>query len=144
VIYLDSCAIIKLILTEQHTNELFAYLAEHNTEEHVSSQLADAEVRRALKRHNASKGRPDNSTLLRQHLAHADQLFTGSISLLTLNFGTIATAGAYDEPQLRTLDALHLASAEKIRSVLSAFISYDNRLEQVAKIQGFPTVRPGA
>jgi predicted nucleic acid-binding protein len=48
------------------------------------------------------------------------------------------------EPILRSLDALHLASALSIATDLTAFIAYDRRLAAAAAAAGLPTVQPGA
>ncbi|MGH9062690.1 MAG: type II toxin-antitoxin system VapC family toxin, partial [Acidimicrobiales bacterium] len=47
------------------------------------------------------------------------------------------------DPLLRTLDALHLASAELLGEALTAFIAYDHRLVAAAQAAGLPVASPG-
>jgi predicted nucleic acid-binding protein len=51
-------------------------------------------------------------------------------------------AGQLPEPTLRSLDAIHLATAEDLRSVLTRFIAYDKRLAEAASARGLPVVMP--
>jgi hypothetical protein len=62
--------------------------------------------------------------------------------------GTIrATAAAFTEPTLRSLDPIHLATAQVLTNesgaVLLAFVTYDRRLLHSAKAAGLPTASPG-
>jgi antitoxin (DNA-binding transcriptional repressor) of toxin-antitoxin stability system len=58
-----------------------------------------------------------------------------------------ATAAAFAEPTLRSLDAIHLATAQVLAneagSTLTAFVTYDQRLLASARDAGFPTASPG-
>jgi predicted nucleic acid-binding protein len=55
-----------------------------------------------------------------------------------------AAAAAFPEPDLRTLDAIHLATASAIfGSRLEAFVTYDQRLGEAAKSMHLPVVSPG-
>ena len=57
---------------------------------------------------------------------------------------TIATAATtIGAAELRTLDAIHLATADLHRSRLSAFCVYDHRLLAAARVAQLPTVVPG-
>jgi predicted nucleic acid-binding protein len=53
-----------------------------------------------------------------------------------------ATAAALADPQLRSLDAIHLATALLARSELEAFVTYDQRLLAAAGQLGLPTASP--
>jgi len=55
------------------------------------------------------------------------------------------TAAAYREPTLRSLDAIHLATASIAASsaTLTAVVTYDSRLAEVATKHGLPTAAPG-
>ncbi len=66
------------------------------------------------------------------------------IELIPLSGRVIEEAGDSAEPLLRSLDALHLASALSIASDLTAFIAYDRRLASAAEAAGLPTIQPGA
>jgi predicted nucleic acid-binding protein len=57
-----------------------------------------------------------------------------------------ATAGAYPEPGLRSVDAIHLATAEFLVASgqpISAFVTYDKRLAEVVERAGLTVVAPG-
>ena len=58
-----------------------------------------------------------------------------------------SVAGAYSEPLLRGLDAIHLATAEILArqagSDFAAFVTYDRRLLDAAKGVGLPVASPG-
>ena len=43
---------------------------------------------------------------------------------------------------LRTLDAIHVASALALGSELDAFVTYDDRMAEAARAIGLPVVRP--
>ena len=55
----------------------------------------------------------------------------------------LAEATALEPAGLRTLDALHLATALTIRSDIGAFLAYDDRLAAAAASRGLPVVAPG-
>jgi predicted nucleic acid-binding protein len=48
------------------------------------------------------------------------------------------------EPNLRTLDAIHVATAAALGGELEAFVTYDQRLFETAERMGLPVVSPGA
>ena len=47
-------------------------------------------------------------------------------------------------PELRALDAIHLASALSSRELLGGFVCYDNRLSEAAAREGLAVIAPGA
>ena len=100
----------------------------------VSSALVEVEVPRALRRSapQALIGVP----------AALGRLFRMEIDT-TIR----ATAAAFTEPTLRSLDAIHLATAQILANesgtALIAFVSYDRRLLECAKASGFPAASPG-
>jgi predicted nucleic acid-binding protein len=56
-----------------------------------------------------------------------------------------ATAAAYDDPGIRSLDAIHLATADAVLADdLTAFVTYDRRLLAAAEALSLPTASPGA
>jgi predicted nucleic acid-binding protein len=67
---------------------------------------------------------------------------TGDLDLVPLDRSVQDLACEIGEPPLRTLDALHLASAVLLRDELTAFVAYDDRLLSAAQAAGLPTVRP--
>ena len=67
-----------------------------------------------------------------------------NLELVPLSGTVIDTSGDLPEPQLRSLAALHLASALSIATELTAFVAYDRRLSAAADAAGLTTVQPGA
>ncbi|MGN9802919.1 type II toxin-antitoxin system VapC family toxin [Micromonospora sp. L32] len=134
MIYLDSAAVIKLLRREQETEELVTWLNDKSGLSLVSSALVEVEVPRALRRAapQALVGVP--TVLARLYRVEID--------------GTIrAAAGAYPDPLLRSLDAIHLATAQILAAQagadFAAFVTYDRRLLDAAKSTGLPVASPG-
>jgi predicted nucleic acid-binding protein len=129
VIYLDACALVKLIRAEAHSAALATYLGA-GTAAMISSELARTEVHRALWRNQENQA---------AHAA-ADALLT---HVATLPIGPVIDAAAQLPLQhLRSLDALHLATAQRLGTHLTAFITYDNRLVDSAREARIPVAIP--
>ena len=95
----------------------------------VSSALARTEVMRAL-----LPCGPDAVRRGREVLARVD--------LLRISDRVLDAAGLLAPPELRSLDAIHLASAELFGSDLQAFVTYDERLATAAASRGFRVIHP--
>ncbi|WFE62894.1 type II toxin-antitoxin system VapC family toxin [Micromonospora sp. WMMD714] len=134
MIYLDSAAVVKLVRQEECSADLVSWLNTHNDVPLVSSALVEVEVPRALRRSapQALIGVP----------AAVGRLFR-----LEIDSTIRATAATFTEPMLRSLDAIHLATAHVLTNesgaALTAFVTYDRRLLQCAKEAGLPTASPG-
>lgn len=129
MIYLDSSATLKLLVHELESTALQTWLATKRDATPVSSALTTVEVLRACRRR-----RPDL-------LPAAVDLLSG-YDLLPVTSRVLTEAAAVDGAALRSLDALHLASALFIRSELTAFVAYDTRLSQAAADAGLPVIQP--
>ena len=68
--------------------------------------------------------------------------FLAAIDLVAVDDQVLATAEATGPPGLRTLDAIHLASAMSLEDALGPFITYDQRLEAAARSSGLETLVP--
>ena len=66
-----------------------------------------------------------------------------AVGLLPLDRALLLAAGAFAEPALRALDAIHVAAAVDV-SPVDAFVSYDERQAAVARLAGLRTMSPGA
>lgn len=134
MIYLDSNALIKLIHEEDETRQLTTWLSLQPDGGFVSSALVDVEVPRALRRSNpAALGAV--AAKLRQ------------VARLDIDEPVRVTAAAYVDPLLRSLDAIHLATAENLVASgipVTAFVTYDKRLAAAAAEVGLTVVAPGA
>jgi uncharacterized protein len=131
VIYLDSCALVKLVSPAAETVALERYLRERADQRHVASALVRAEVRRALRRIEAPA----------RALATADKLLAAVITI-SVRDELLDAAGRLAEPGLRSLDAIHLATAQSLGAALTGFVTYDRRLLTAADRAGLPTAAP--
>jgi predicted nucleic acid-binding protein len=133
VIYLDSCAITKLIVVEPESNALADWIDEHARTDLVTSVLSEIEVPRALRRSCPGVLGAVTGVLKRLYR-------------IEINDEVRATAAAYLEPNLRSLDAIHLATADAVVATgksLNAFVTYDKRLAAAAADAGHVVVAPG-
>ncbi len=129
MIYLDSSAFAKLVLPEAETRQLAEFLVTHSEEPLVSSALLTIEVRRAVTR--ADPGR----------LGYADMLLA-DVGRLPIDNGIVESASRLPGAGLRSLDAIHVATALLLRAELAAFLTYDKRLATVAQQHALPVVAP--
>lgn len=125
---------MKLVRAESLTVDLSRWLQERQEIRVLSSVLIEVELIRATRR-----SAPDQ-------LGRASDVLLG-IGVVTLSPAVIARAAAYTDPELRSLDAIHLATAEHLASVvheaLHAFVAYDERLLAAARGRGLPIAAPG-
>ena len=128
--YLDASALVKLATPEAETDALRAALAAYDAR--VTSRLATVEVARALRRRGAA------SAELGDAVAEA---FTG-LAIVELDEAIAEPAGRIDPPTLRSLDAVHLASALALGSELGAVVTYDGRLADAARAAGREVIAP--
>lgn len=134
MIYLDSNAVVKLVRVEKGTAALVTWLGTQPDGEFVSSVLVEVEATRALWREQP-EAISGMAVKLRQ------------VSRMEIDATVRATAAAYMDPHLRSLDAIHLATAENLVASgkhISAFVTYDKRLASAAAGAGFSVVAPGA
>ena len=129
MIYLDSSALLKLLFEESESAALAQWISERSNTPLVSSELARVEVVRAVRRLDAK-------------VVPAARALMSQLDLIPLNTGLLDEAGDVGELLLRTLDAIHLASALSIRDDLTAFVAYDNRLIAAAETAGIESIRP--
>ena len=119
VCYLDSSAIVKLVVREQESVALRRYLRGRSL---VSSALARVEVARAVMPHGTRTLRKAGEVLARIDLVRAATM---------------------EPADLRTLDAIHLATASLFGRSLSRFVCYDGSLAGAAKAGDWNVVAPG-
>ena len=129
-VYLDSSAIVKLVIREPETDALVAALEPWL--DRVSAALSRVEVHRALRRSGRS----------RDAHARADDVL-GSLVLIRLDDFVLSRAASFDNPQIRSLDAIHLAAALTIGDDPEALVTYDSRLAKLAQNEGLTVLHPG-
>lgn len=128
MIYLDSSAIVKLLLPEVESAALRLELARDR--ERCSSALVRVEVFRALRRANASFETLERAAAVLERIA-----------LMPLDDRVLSAAAELDPPGLRSLDAIHLATALSLFG-LTSFVTYDQRLFAAASTAGLRPMAP--
>jgi len=142
LIYLDTCALLKLIREDVHSAALSAFIDARPETRWFSSEVARAELVRTVRRINHDdRGRLIDGAQLRAELGYADRL-CAQLDLISVSTRVLTEAAAIEQPFLRTLDAIHLAAAVSLRASLSAFITYDKRLAGAAHELGLPAISP--
>ena len=135
MIYLDSAAIVKLVHREAESDALDRWLAERLGQTRVTSALAEVEVPRAILR-NAPSSQPRIPAVL------------GTIARFEIDAAVRALAASCADRSLRSLDAIHLATAQVLAAELGGtpvtFVTYDKRLLAAAGTVGLAIASPGA
>lgn len=134
LLYSDASALVKLILDEPESEALRTFVASSDI---ASCELVLTELPRAIRRAVWQDERLPLKALMRR----AEEVI-GSLALVPLDRGLLLAAGALDEPGLRTLDAIHVASAASLAAP-DAFVSYDERQSAAARLAGLRTIAPG-
>jgi len=126
-VYLDSSALVKLIVEEPESEDLRDFVGDRAV---VSSMIARTEVIRAVARTEPER-------------VGAAEKVLGETSLIIAD-GPVAWAAAWVEPaSVRSLDAIHLATAQRLEIGLEAIVTYDRRMADAARVAGMPVASPG-
>ncbi|HEY4850633.1 MAG TPA: type II toxin-antitoxin system VapC family toxin [Streptosporangiaceae bacterium] len=123
MIYLDSAAVVKLVHAEPESQALRDWLGQRADTGWVSSVLVEVESFRALARHA-----PEAVSRLHPVL--------DLIDLVDLEPRIRILAQTISPATVRSLDAIHLATALSIRGQLTSFVTYDKRLADAATSTG--------
>jgi predicted nucleic acid-binding protein len=129
VIYFDTSALVKLVVKEAESADLADWLEPRQALPKCSSLLIRTELPRAVRRGG-------DTAYLRA------QFVLGDVVQFPLTVDLLDTAGSLPG-SLRSLDAIHLASALRLRGDLEAFVAYDQRLREAAELAGLRTAAPG-
>jgi predicted nucleic acid-binding protein len=125
--YLDSSAIVKLAVREPESDALRRYLRRRRPL--VSSALARVEVLRALL--------PAGE----EALSRGRRVLRG-LDVIRISDRVLNDAGALRPVALRSLDAIHLATAQRLAGDLGALVTYDERMADAAKELGQRVAAP--
>lgn len=129
-VYLDTSAIVKLVVREPETDALMEALREWP--DRISSVFARVEVQRALWRVRASRASRERADAVLE-----------TMTLIRVDDQGLALASSIKDPFLRALDAIHLAAALSIGDDPHAFVTYDARLARAARKQRLRVEHPG-
>jgi predicted nucleic acid-binding protein len=127
-VYLDSSALVKLVVAERESEALRRFI--RRSPDRISSALARVEVLWAVRMQDAPITERARRVLAR-------------IRLLRLDDALLDAAAALDPTVLRSLDAIHLASAQAVGSDLDCVITYDRRMSDAAGELGLHVRSPG-
>jgi len=125
--YIDSSAIVKLVVAEPESKALRRYLSRRRPL--VSSALARTEVARALLPSGSEAVARGHEALRR-------------VQLLRVNDRVLTDAGRMEPTELRSLDAIHLASARQLGASVRQIVTYDERMAEAAKAIGWSVASP--
>ena len=132
--YLDTSAVVKLVVEEAGSAALRSWLEDGGeggvAPEVVSSDLLRTELLRATR-----QGAPDQIARARSVLE--------AVPLLTLPSSVFDRAALLEPAGLRSLDAIHLASALDLGDDLEGIVTYDSRLGDGVRALGYRVVAPG-
>ena len=126
-LYLDSSALVKLAVRETESEALRSYLRRRRNIS--SSALARTEVLRALLPAGAEAVRRGHEILR-------------TVNLIRLSDQVLGLAGELRPSSLRSLDAIHLATAQLLEPDLAGLITYDERMTAAAVAAGFRVAGP--
>ena len=137
LLYLDASALVKTVREKEEDGAvaLRGYLEGGDL---VSSELLLTEVPRALQRVGAESPRFQ----LKRALRRAGEILD-TLSLRPVDDALLIGAGMLAEPDLRSLDAIHVVTALHLYPI-DAFVTYDKRQAAVARLVGLQAVAPGA
>ena len=127
-LYLDSSAFVKLAVEEPDTVALRRYVA-GSPGRRVSSALLRTEALRAVRHLGA-----EALATIRESLRRID--------LIGIDDRILESAGMLEPRVLRTLDAIHLATAVAVGDDLDAIVTYDERMADGARLLGLSTATP--
>ncbi|HSP09988.1 MAG TPA: type II toxin-antitoxin system VapC family toxin [Candidatus Dormibacteraeota bacterium] len=128
VAYLDTSAVVKLLMTERESPALRRWLRQRPSR--ASAALLRVELVRVVRRAGLPRLIPEARRLL------------AGVHLIRLDDALLERAADLDPTELRSLDSIHLAAAASLGDDLAAVVSYDDRLLAAAASLGLPTATP--
>jgi uncharacterized protein len=129
MIYLDSAAVVKLVHAEAASQALRGWLGDHSSLGWVSSVLVEVETVRALARHAPAA------------VSRLPPILDLMV-LVEISSEVRALAQTVAPPAVRTLDAIHLATALRLGDQLTSLVTYDRRLADAAMAAGLTVDMP--
>ena len=127
-VYLDASAFVKLIVDEPRSRALHDFLAGERGR-FISSALLRTQALRAAARHG-----PEALGVAREAL--------GRVDLVSIDDRILDGAGLLHPDGLRSLDAIHVATAAAIGDDLRVIVTYDERMVEAASLMGLRTATP--
>lgn len=125
--YLDASAFVKLVVEEPGSGELAEYLGRWPLR--VSSSLLAVEGVRACAR-------------VDEQAADRAERMLSDVTLIPAGPELLGQAARLGPAPLRSLDAIHLATALSLGGQVGTFLAYDRRLLDAARARSIPVARP--
>ena len=129
MIYFDTSALVKLVFDETESAALAEWLTVRADVPKVSSDLSTIELLRTCRR-------------VDEEAVEGANLLLGGIDFLPMDRAIVEKAATLVPTELRSLDAIHLASALSVKANLTALVAYDVRLCSAAAEAGIEVVSP--
>ncbi len=126
--YIDTSALVKLVVAEPETAALRAWLDEADRVL-VACDLVRSELMRAVRRVE-----PERVLRAREVL--------DAVTLVEVTTAVFEVAGRLDPADQRSLDAIHVAAALDFGDGLEGLVTYDDRLAKAAQANAITTIRP--
>jgi uncharacterized protein len=124
--YVDASAFVKLVVTEDESDSLEAAT---DAWQLVSSALLEVEAVRAVRRRQ-----PEDEETVR--------LLLRRVEIVEIGPAIREAAATLADPHLRSLDAIHLATALSLSERCGTVFTYDDRLAAAAQAHGLPVSVP--
>lgn len=128
MIYLDASALVTLVVGRRHAGELREFLSTHGAAKTCTATMGFVETVRACRRAG------DFPQLMRRLLREHTEIPLSA---------EVRDAAANVRGTLRTVDAIHVASAGLLGPALIALVTYDDRMADAARDAGLPVATPG-
>jgi len=123
--YLDASALVKLVVLEPESDAFRTFVAGRHL---TATEITEVEAHRAVQR---------RAPLREQALVEA----LAAVSLIPLDDDIRRLASTVEPARLRSLDAIHLATALLVEGI-DEFVSYDSRLTEAARDRGLNVLSP--
>jgi predicted nucleic acid-binding protein len=133
VLYADTSALVKLVVREAESDAIEAEVARWDLI--ATGDIAAIELPRATARARADgrAGVADGRVVLE---------LLAALSIVPMTDEVRALAATMEPVELRTLDAIHLASALTLAEDLAGVLTYDHRMADAALARGVAVVAP--
>ncbi len=127
--YVDTSALAKLVIDEAESVAFNRWIDVRRDAHMVSSALTVTELHRAARRVDG------------EACTQADRVLT-SVHLRRITRAILSEASKLNPVGLRSLDAIHLATALELRGDLDGILTYDDRLAEAAVEHGLDVLAP--
>jgi uncharacterized protein len=126
-LYLDTSALVKLVADETESTQLVEFVGD---DEIISSLIARVELVRAVARKH-------------ERLVKRAEDLLADLSYVAVNRLTTGAAAWIQPWTLRSQDAMHVASAVRMREGVRALVTYDDRMVHAGRLAGLEVASPG-